>query len=71
MAKAKLVKSDIHEWKVTDNNNPLGIIYRDEGGFMFRPEIDNGVEHTSDHLREIADLMDALEAERAKAAAGK
>jgi hypothetical protein len=40
---------------------PLGIVCFDGGGFMFRPEIDNGVEHTADHLREIADLMDALE----------
>jgi hypothetical protein len=38
----------------------LGTVYFDGGGFMFRPEIDNGVEHTADHLREIADLMDAL-----------
>ena len=82
---ATLVKSNEEPniWKVVDDNAvvdgtrptkdeempPLGTVYFN-GDFMFRPEIENGVEHTSGHLREIADLMDGLEKEQA-ATAGK
>jgi hypothetical protein len=48
-----------------------GTIYFDEtdGEFLFRPQTEHDITHTSRTLREIADEMDRLAAERA--AAGK
>lgn len=46
---------------INDDETPvLGEVYLNDGDVMFIPETWRGIEHTSDHLREIADLMDAL-----------
>ena len=46
----------------------LGTVWFDSVDFMFIPETESGVEHTADQLREIAELMDGLETEKANAA---
>ena len=44
-----------------DDETPvLGEVYLNEGDVMFIPETWRGIEHTANHLREIADLMDGL-----------
>jgi hypothetical protein len=44
-----------------DDETPvLGEVYLKEGDVMFIPETWRGTEHTANHLREIADLMDGL-----------
>jgi hypothetical protein len=48
--------------KQTENSGWVGTVYLDGGDeVMFIPS-ENGVEHTAGHLREIADLMDGLQA---------
>jgi hypothetical protein len=71
---AKLVKcseqSVYPTWTVVDDNAvrvdvsmDLGTIYFDGHGMVFDPESESGAHHTADHLREIAELMDDLEAQ--------
>jgi hypothetical protein len=50
-----------------ENSGFLGYVYFDGESFMFHSGWEEeGAQHTSDHLREIADLMDSL-AEKADA----
>ena len=53
-----------------DDMLELGTVDFNGDAFMFTSDAENGIDYTANQLREIADLMDGLEKERA-AAAGK